>query len=291
MKLPSTKSMILNGAAATVIGMAVVTQIKSFFKPNTIPSCPQRFEGASGVALGIERGGKLLQASDIQSASNGTDYGVLENLSVTRVQSGPAPNAIAITLAAGKGQADHPKTPGGVSFPWRPRALGENVETACLSFDVFLPADFNFNAVGTLPGFYGASVSEGADNEERFTANFSWGADGRAYMNVGMSTKTGWTLGYVSGEATLPRGRWVRIDQEIYLNTPKVADGWAMFWVDGELKASAENIMFRESGDNKIHGVKGDVFFGAPLQGRTHGSGQATKDERILMTPFELRWR
>ena len=45
---------------------------------------------------------------------------------------------------------------------------------------------------------------------------------------------------------TLPKGRWVRIEQELVLNTPGQADGIARLWLDGDLKAEGTGLKLRE---------------------------------------------
>lgn len=289
MKLPSNKALMFNGAAVFLIGAAVVTQVKSFlFKP-TIAPCSERYEKA--VALGVERGGVLMSAADVQAAAAGSDSGVMENLTLMRVAGGPSPNAIAVSLKAGTAHPEHTKIDkGGVTFPWRPRALPASVPAACLSYDLFLGPNFDFGpGTGTLPGLVGSSPNAGAAQSERFQFNFGWTAKGAPRLrSVLTAEKDGNVRDSISAETALPRGHWVRVDQEVVLNTPKKRDGVLRFWLDGELMAEKRDVMMRHSADGTIEGVMSDVYFGTSTTG---SDGKSAKDEQVMLTPYELRWK
>jgi hypothetical protein len=289
MKLPSNKALMVNGAAVMIIGAAVVTQVKSLLFSPAIAPCSERYDKA--VALGVERGGVLLTAADVQAAAAGADSGVMENLTLMHVKDGPAPNALAVAVRAGSMHPEHAKeTRGGISFPWRPRALPPSVPAACLSYDVFLGPNFDFGpGAGTLPGIVGSSPAVGAQDNEKFRINFGWAAKGMPRLRAVLtSEKESPIVQITSGETALSRGRWVRIDQEIILNTPKKSDGVLRLFIDGSLIAEKLDAILRHSADGTIEGVLSDVHFGAS---RSAVDGRATKDEQILLTPYELRWK
>ena len=83
----------------------------------------------------------------------------------------------------------------------------------------------------------------------------------------------------------LPRGRWVRVDQEVVLNTPKQSDGAARLWLDGKLEIEVKAVDIRDDANMAISGAVGDVFFGGS---GTHG--KASKEAVVWLSPFELRW-
>lgn len=289
MKMPSNKALMVNGTAVMIIGAAVVTQIKSMlFKP-AMAACSERYDKA--VALGVERDGMLLTASDVQAAAASTNSGVMENLTLMRVTDGPAPNALAIAIRAGSTHPEHAKEPrGGISFPWRPRALPESVSASCLSYDIFLGPNFDFGqGVGTLPGVAGSSPVMGAPVNEKLRVHFGWTTKGVPRIRSALTTeKDAAVRDSVWGESPLPRGRWVRIDQEVILNTPTKKDGVLRFFVDGSLVAENRSVVLRHSADGTIEGVLSDIHFGAST---SLVDGRAMKDERILLTPYELRWK
>jgi hypothetical protein len=86
-------------------------------------------------------------------------------------------------------------------------------------------------------------------------------------------------------EVIIPRGKWVRIDQEVVLNTPQKQDGLVRLWVDGSLRIEGKEAELRYSREVGFTGVMGDVHFGGNFMG-----GVARKDETVWLTPFELRW-
>jgi len=56
-----------------------------------------------------------------------------------------------------------------MSFPWEPRSL-ERASAACVSYDVLLPAEFDFSRGGRLPGPIG---SDGV-GQDSFAARMLW---------------------------------------------------------------------------------------------------------------------
>ena len=85
-------------------------------------------------------------------------------------------------------------------------------------------------------------------------------------------------------------GRWVRIDQEVVLNTPGQDDGAVRLWVDGTLRTQLPKAVLRHSADVGIQGVMADVYFGGQVYDGRVSEGKALKDEQVQLTPFELRW-
>ncbi len=291
MKMPSTQAIVINIASLVIIASAAATQISAFFNPPQLASCPARF--AKAVRLGVERAGVLLTASDVQSVSAGVDYGVMENLSVQKFTGAPSSSGFKVSLAAGTAQPRRSQVKGGgISFPWVPQALPENVSAACLSYDVFVPDDFDFGGGGTLPGLFGASPSQGVAMDEKVDTRFVWSGNGKPRLHMMLSTKDKYVTDYTPEDprGILGRGRWIRIDQEVRLNEPGQANGLVRLWVDGVFRSETTGAELRYSGDMHLQGVMVDVYFGAQPHDGNGGEGRATKDEKILLTPFELRW-
>jgi hypothetical protein len=286
MKLPSSKAIAFNGAAVLVIGVAAVTQIKSYFHKPVIASCASFYENA--VGLGVERGGQLVTAVDIQAGSGGADYGVLEHLTTKRLQGGPAAAAFAIALPKDSAHPDHSSlAKGGIAFPWRPRSLPAAAPSICLSYNVLLPTAFEFGrGGGTLPGV--SLSSQDATTDESISTHFAWAYEGTAIIRILNGPAKDRRRFDVGSEQKLPRGRWFRVDQEIVLNTPGKPDGMVRLWIDGDLAAENLEANIRSNPAVKFDGVLADVHFGAS---RTGTEGRALKDEVVMFTPFELRWR
>lgn len=280
MKQLDTKVIVFN-AAAVLIGLAaVVAVIRSWvFAPSAVP-CSERY--MNSTALALERAGVVLTAADLQSGLGGKDAGVIDNVSIARLKDGPGPIAMTVSLPKGSTSPhDHPR--GGMSFPWQPRPV-QGKTVACLGYNVFLPADFEFNRGGTLPGISGREAS-GQAAADGFTARMAWrpGGVGGASIRV---TAGGATLGTPAGGFEFPRGRWVKLEQEVVLNTPKQANGVVRVWIDGKLAVERTDVDYRAKADVTVSGVAADVFYGTE-----DGSGPAPKDAKVSLTPFELRWQ
>jgi hypothetical protein len=291
MKLPSWKFIAINLASLMIVAAAAATQFQAYFNPPTMPSCTARYTRA--VQFGTEHAGVLLTSIDVQASSNGADVGVMENLSLQRFKDGPAKSGLAVALAAGSAQPDSKDGKGGgVSFPWSPRAIPEMLTAACLSFNVFLPADFNFGGGGSLPGLFGVSPAEGLAQDENFKTHAVWSGAGRPmnHMHLFSTEKPITEYTWEDPRDPLPRGRWFRIDQEVVLNTPKMDDGKVRIWIDGSMRGESTGANLRSSADVSIRGVIADVHFGGQVHRKETGVGRAVKNEQIYLTPFVLRW-
>lgn len=279
---------------AAILGFVFMasTSLKSWFNRDYVETCSKRYP--KSVKMGLRNGAALISASDLQARAAGRDIGIMENLAVTDLgTSAPMREGFAVSLKAGSAQPHNPAaTGGGISMPWQPRALGDGVKAACLSFAIKLPADFDFGTGGTLPGFFGASPREGADVSEQFTTHGTWGQNGGVMQHTALSTTKNWMTDFQPESPTtvLPRGRWVAVEQELRLNAPGKKDGLARLWVDGRLVADIPWAELRYSADGVIQGIMMDVYFGGQVVAGTWSEGRAAKDEQVLMTPFEVRW-
>lgn len=291
MKLPSNKMLAVNGAIILTIGFAFIVQVRDIFVGKIEPVCTQRYSKVAAFAM--DRGGQLLKPDDIQASAFGQDIGVMTNLSIRRLKEGPASNAFGVKLDAGTAHPTNPQFPqGGVSFPWRPRGIPSNASAACLTYHVFLPADFDFDAGGTLPGLFGASTAD-APTVDRVDVRPVWGQGGSIHHAMLATTPENQTPFTTPGNphaSGYPRGRWIRIDQEVILNTPKTGNGITRLWVNEELKAEIRSANLRDDQLVAIQGVTADLHFGLPAVGEKFLGGKAKKPEQVWVTPFELRW-
>ena len=285
MKTLDTNVIGFNAAAAIVTIGALVAVLRPFvFAPSAAP-CTERY--VNGTLFALERAGVVLTAADLQSSLAGNDAGVLENLSISPLKDAPAPNVLSVSLPKGSGSPLNAALPkGGVSFPWQPRTV-QGKAAACLSYSILLPADFEFHRGGVLPGIRGADLS--GQSEDSFLARPAWRADRRG----------GASLRVVTGEKTqglaaereafaFPRGRWVKLELEVVLNTPKEADGILRAWVDGKLAIERTDMSYRTKPGVGVSGVSADVFYGAEDASIT---AAAPKDTKVSLTPFEIRWQ
>ena len=285
MKTFSNRAIGINVGAGLIIAVAAVTFLQKSFSRPYVEVCATRYNRQ--ITMRLDRDGVALPLPELQSVANGQDEGLLDNLSIAQFAEGPTKFAMSVKLANGTvAQRAATGTPGGISLPWIPSLL-EQPQAACLSYSVYLPADFDFGGGGTLPGLF-ATINNGqyADTPH-LGANLAWHAEGVPAMFVDSRMPDAQNNAvYSTYERHLPRGRWVRVDQEIVLNTPGQSDGAVRMWFDGQLETEIKAAELRLSPDVSIAGVAGDVFFGGS---GTYGYARA--DSTIWLSPFELRWK
>jgi hypothetical protein len=285
MKPQAAKVIIFNAAAVLITVGALFGVLRSYvFKPTAAP-CTERYVNATNFAL--ERAGVTLTAADLQSGLGGEDAGLLENLSIGPLKGAPAPLVINVKLPQGSGSPMSETQPkGGISFPWQPR-VARGRTSACLSYDVLLPANFEFHRGGVLPGIRGTDLT--GQSNDGFLARLAWRPDaqGGATLLVTGGSKTERVRGEREAFA-LPRGQWVKLELETVLNTPKQADGTLRAWVDGRLAIDRSDMVYRTKPGVAVSGVSADVFYGAEDASAT---AAAPKDTKLSLTPFDFRWQ
>src|SRR5258705_71902 len=153
----------------------------------------------------------------IEARTGGRDAGLIENVDVIRLKRGPVPIAMSVELPKGSAAPASSVVPkGGLSLPWQPRSLKDK-STVCLSYQILLPSDFDFNLGGALPGI----VGQADQSTDRFLVRLGWQQGGTigATNFVTLDCKK---FRHVAGvEAnTIPRRRWVQRDPEVDLHTP-----------------------------------------------------------------------
>ena len=217
-------------------------------------------------------------------------WGLHEDVSIVAVEGAPAPLVLEVKIP--KGSIDHknPTAPmGGMGFRWHP-GMPAGTNAACLIYNLWLPPDFQFNKGGKLPGLFGGDGPAGGkdvDGKTGFSARFMWrsGGKGEVYAYVpGKPDHRGESID--RGAWVFPRGQWVRMEEEVVLNEPGMANGQLRVWVDGNLKLHHDDMVLRTSGGFGIDGVMADIFYG----GKT-GDWAAPADTILRLTPFELAWR
>lgn len=285
----SKKVLAFNVISACVIASAAAMQVRSLMFPSQPTPCSERM--SRSVMLGLEQNGRLLRPSDIQAVSNGADLGVMENLSVVAPRDAPAATALDVFIPAGSSQQGHTRG-GGISFPWQPRGIPADLAHACMSYHVYLDPAFDFGLGGSLPGLRGVSRQLGAAVNERFDTHVLWKKDGATRLHLALKSDKGRAIGEVEDKwpMMLPRGRWVRIEQEVILNSPGYSDGTARYWIDGKFAGKTREAALRMSPDVGVSGAMIDVYFGMQPSANEWGPGTAPADSRIQLSAIEIKW-
>jgi hypothetical protein len=280
MKMPSSRLVLFNAAAILVGVTALAAVVRSLVAPASLAPCTGRYQ--TSMAFALERDGALITPTDIQARTAGHNAAVVENLQIVRLADGPVPVGMSVALPKGSsGPAASELEKGGVTFPWQPRSLLRQ-PAVCLSYQVLLPPDFNFGNGGVLPGVFGQTDHSG----DRFLVQGAWRHEGEAALN-NRATVAGVqrTQQAESRAATLPRGRWVKLEQEVVLNAPGEANGIARIWVDGALAVDRSDLLYRAKGDVGLAGVAADLFYSGD-----HMKSRSPADAKVLLSPFEIRW-
>jgi hypothetical protein len=283
MRLPGPKLIAFNAAAALIGVAAVVAAVRSVLMPAEVAPCNERYRSSTNFAL--ERSGVVLTGADLQASLGGKDVGVLDNIIIGPLKDAPAPLAMAVSLqkASISPQGFTTEFKGGVAFPWQPRVL-QGKTSACLSYHLLLPADFELHRGGALPGIVGSDGDERADG---FLARLAWRSKGGGVTL--RTTENGVTRAEPAERQAfeLPRGRWVKLEQEVVINTPKGSDGVLRVWVDGALVVHRTDVAYRTKAEITIAGVSVDLFRG---NGPDDSQAAASNSAKVWLTPFEVRW-
>ena len=162
-------------------------------------------------------------------------------------------------------------------------------KAACLTYNVWLPDDFNFGTGGSLPGLFGGETTDAptSNTPAGFSARNAWTEDGLAQVRtVTVTEPKGASYGVDPGRLQLERGRWIRLEQEVILNQPGEDDGVLRVWVDGKLRFENKAMAFRKNEQSLLRGVIADVHY----SNSALTAAIAPKTTALRLTPFELRW-
>lgn len=281
MSMSNVKVIVFNVAAVIVAVGATAAVVRSWIFAPAMPPCSERYLTVTSFAL--ERSGVPLTPADLQSSLGGNDAGVVENVSISRLDGAPAPLGMGVTLPKGSMRPQIAEgIKGGISFPWRPRSI-QGKAAACLSYGVLLPENFDSGWGGTLPGIQGADA---ANPDDTFTARIAWrnGGYGGASARVTHAGAVQSTPAERDG-FPLPKGRWVKLEEEVILNTPKQANGVLRVWADGKLVVERTDMTYRSKPETTVTGAAVDVFYGSEDRNTL-----APKDAKVWLTSLQLRW-
>jgi Polysaccharide lyase 14 len=280
-----TKFHLIFNTLGALIGLSIVGYILySLVHTETEAACRARYPAATRLSLNMSDG-KPMTPMQLQARAGVDEYGVNGNTKV--ITDAPGGVAVEVALApVADVESAGEKPANGIFFKWTPAGIG-SATAACLSYMLWLPDDFDFADGGLLPGIFGDAkggepdAAEVADAEapQRLGARPVWWIKGETTLQAATAG-----AGYkpVQKGFTLPKGRWVEIEQELVLNTAGKADGVARLWLDGDLKADSGGLMLLgKDQSGAIRGVLADIGY-AKVPG---------KPGALRITPFELAWK
>ena len=279
----------INAAAGFVAVAIVALAVRGILYQDDVAQCSERY--GNGTLFGLQdKSGGPISTTDLQGRLAGRDWGLMENIKIVPLKDGPAPVALQISL---------PKVPekteggtaarSGMGFTWLPSKLS-SAKAACLTYSVWLPEDFNFGTGGSLPGLFGGETTDSPTLKAKaaFSARNSWTDEGVAQVRtITADEPKGAIYSSDSSSVTLPRGRWVRLEQEVVLNQPGEEDGVLRVWIDGKLRLASTEIVFRKDERSTLRGVIADVHY----SNAALAAAPSPKSTSLRMTPFELYWQ
>lgn len=287
-KLPPGMAMKLAGFGVILaLGALAVFGMKS---KEIIAQCSERY--GTGTLFGLQdKAGAPIATADLQGRLAGRDWGLLENLKLVALKDGPAEVAMQIALPKVAPKPDDEVQPrSGMGFTWLVPRMA-NARAACLSYSIWLPDDFNFGGGGVLPGLFGGETSEAPSQAQKgaFSVRSTWGEGGIARVRTITAAEPKGTAFAIDPKEELewPRGRWVRIEQELVLNQVSAEDGILRVWVNGKLYHENTGLNVRADDRPQFRGVVADVHYGINPQ----GPYTVPKPTSLRVTPFELRWQ
>lgn len=285
MRMPSTPAILLNGAAALVAVASIVTVGRSIMGVDQLVTCRERYDNAIQWSLQRESG-ELLTSSDLQARLGSTDWGLIERVSVVQADN-PLGSALVVDLSRpGRSEGSRSTSaaqPASAGFEWAPQSI-DSPRAGCASYAVRFDPKFAFVGGGRLPGILGGRGNESREAPDAFSTRIAWNADGKLDIHSHLPGQTS-TRGLANdlGEAIIPRGRWVSVDQEVVLNTPGRSDGFVRVWLDGKLALESRGVAFRTDPAAGIRGVLAEVAY-------TRQPAQNDPHALVSISPFEFRW-
>lgn len=279
-------------AGAAMVLLIGVLAVRSVIVKEDIAQCSERF--TQGMQLGLESAaGAPVSTTDLQARLAGRDWGLVENVKFIKLKDGPASVAMQIALpkiSTVKPDDDKPAPKSGMGFTWLVPKVAA-ARAACLTYSVWLPEDFTFGPGGILPGLFGGETQDPPAQAAKgaFSVRNTWDSSGVARVRTVTADKPAGQAFPIDPESMeLPRGRWLRVEQEVVLNQPGESNGALRLWIDGKLKRELFDLSFRASDQAQFRGVVADVHYGATAPA---GSTPAPKPTEVRLTPFELRWQ
>jgi Polysaccharide lyase 14 len=274
-----SKFHLIFNTVGALIGITVVGYIVySLLHSETETACRARYPAATRLGLQTSDGA-LMSTLELQARAGVDEYGINENAKM--IADAPGGVAIEVTLApVAEVESRAERSANGIFFRWTPPGIGA-ATAGCLSYMLWLPDDFDFGMGGLLPGIVGeAKADESGSAAPTLGARPQWRGEGEAALNVAPSGSN--YAPVTQSRFPLPKGRWVRIEQELVLNTPGQADGVARLWLDGDLMAESTHVVVREDDRAAIRGVLADIGYTISVP---------AKPGTLRITPFEMAWK
>lgn len=274
----------VNAVGAVSVGVACAFIAYDFTRSRDMPPCPSRFRSATELSL-TRSNGAVLSPAELEARVGVGEQGVKTKASVVSEKGQPSPQVLSVAVG-GNVSSDT-----GASFFWSPASNG-NQPDACLSYDFYLPPDFDFARGGRLPGLFGGNFTGlSAPGPQGFGVRLAWDELGRASVEgvaaVSVDRADVTPEIRMTSEYQLPRGRWVHVDQEVMLGTANQANGVYRLWFDGQLQFEETALVWRERKGVGLSGTWAEIGY------QSYGGVErkAKTESTVRVTPPRLSWQ
>lgn len=273
------KTMVFNAAGVALFVFLGGYMAHSHFYDEVVTPCSTRYPAGLQFSLDNSQGAPL-SAIELQARAGFNEFGLLENASVEKVSGAPFRQNLVVRLAA----AGDGRTTGknGVGFTW-PVSEMSSATSACLTYYALVSNEVDLKSPGHLPGLMAtgpAPRDSDDDTPTGFKARLAWSQSGDVGVDLELTKRNGNWLPSLS-RSSWPKGKWVRIEQEVQFNPAPQKTGAVRVWIDGATDVAASGLLLRASGDVKFSGVSGAI-------GYSRGVG---KPAQVKVSPFVVQWR
>ena len=154
----------VGGLAFVIIGGFFAYELG---KSRDMPACGARYPVTTQISL-QKNDGTPLAPGELQARMGFGERGLFEKATVIKTADGPSPYGLDVKVG-GAVDADT-----GAYFYWTPGGMGK-ATSACLSYQVLVPIDFDYARGGRLPGVYGGFAGGGnSPTQSGFATRFAW---------------------------------------------------------------------------------------------------------------------
>jgi len=169
---------------------------------------------------------------------------------------------------------------------------GKAADTAWASYWVKFDDGFDFVRGGKLPGLCGNQCITGGNDANGYngwSARIMWRNEGVATQYMYYVTNQGYGEDLVFDKSAPEKrfipGKWHRVNTQIIMNTPGIANGTIRSWFDGELSMERNNILIRHTDTLKITEFYISTFFGGSDPSWAPSADMfITYDDFVIMT-------
>ena len=202
-----------------------------------------------------------------------------------RVHDGILLPTIEVAFPKGSANPSNDTLPRGGAGFYATAGFEPGMTAACLRYQVYFPADFDFVKGGKLPGLYGGDAPSGCKDEadlKGFSVRYMWRKKGAGTVYLyapGKGERCGELVGL--GRWHFFPGGWHTLEQEVILNAPGKADGVLRMWLNGWPVLDRREVTYRTADDIFIDGIMFSTFFGGD-----DASWASTKHQSLFFADF-----